>query len=767
MKDHLKLSLEIIETRYPNSGIILAGDFNKLDFKSTGKLFNLKPTINFPTRGANTLDQIFTNLKHFYNPAESGPPFGLSDHVTITMIPGNRVNLGPQKKSIKVRDKRPSKVASLGRFFLNVPWDHILSSSQSSDDKLIAFTEIINYGLNTIMPERTVKVHVNDRPWMTSHLKRLIQQRQKAFASDNKFMFKLLRNKVNRERKRCRKVYYKKKVSNLLDSKPKDWWREIKQLSGQNSTRKDLRSMIRLDAEISDEDLGNKINEAFISVMKDFSPLPEDFNLQTDNDEPITTSEETVAQLLRAISVSKASGPDELPNWVLKNFSDILAPAITIILNASFRECKVPKVWKMADVPPVPKEVNIFDFNKDLRPISLTSTLSKIAENIVINYELKPKLLKRMDPMQFGFIPGSNTTIALISMMHTWLAALDGTGSSVRVALLDYRKAFDLVDHNLLVAKLYNYEIKPTVVNWIADFLSGRTQRVKINSAYSNFLPVPAGIPQGTKIGPWLFLAMINDLRITESTTSNLWKFADDTSLSEVIPKDGVSSLQNNVEEVSKWSKDNNFQLNSGKCKELRINFTTQPSIAAPIQINGKQVETVKSAKILGVTLTDDLKWNKHVGQIVEKASKRLYLLRQLKRAEVENVSLYKFYTVCIRSIVEYACQVFHSNLPKYLSNEIESIQKRALRIIHPDLSYSQALKSSKLETLYDRREGLCMKLFSSIEANNDHKLKELIPPKNSPTINLRSNRKYNLPMMHTDRFRKSFVPYCASKSML
>ena len=512
MKEYLKSSLETIETCYPNSGIVLAGDFNQLDFKSTAKLFNLKPAIIFPTRGSNTLDQIFTNLKKFYNPAESGPPFGLSDHVTITMHPAKRVNLRPQKTTIKVRDKRPSKVASLGRFFSNIPWENILSPLQSSDDKLSIFTEIINYGLNIIMPERPIKVNPNDRPWMTSHLKRLILQRQKAFALGNNFLFKLLRNKVNRERKRCRKVYYKKKVSNLLDSKPKNWWREVKQLSGQQSTQPDLRSMIRFDVEDSDEILGNRINEAFISVMKDFPPLPDDFNIPIDNDEPISVSETTVERLLRAISASKASGPDELPNWVLKSFSVILAPAITDIFNASFREGRVPKIWKMADVPPAPKTKNITDFNKDLRPISLTSTLSKIAENIIIEYELKSKLLRKMDPKQYGFIPGSNTTLALISMMHTWLAALDGTGATVRVALLDYRKAFDLVDHNLLIAKLSNYEIKPTVVNWIADFLRGRSQRVKINSMYSNFLQVPAGIPQGTKIGPWLFLAIINDL---------------------------------------------------------------------------------------------------------------------------------------------------------------------------------------------------------------------------------------------------------------
>jgi hypothetical protein len=154
---------------------------------------------------------------------------------------------------------------------------------------------------------------------------------------------------------------------------------------------------------------------------------------------------------------------------------------------------------------------------------------------------------------------------------------------------------------------------------------------------------------------------------------------ADDTSVSEVIPKDGVSSLADKVDEVNKWSNDNKFQLNPGKCKELRINFTTQSFTEEPLNINGKPFEIIKSVKVLGMIVTNDLKWNKHVSNTVEKASKRLYLLRQLKRAKVETRSLYKFYTAFIRSIVEYACQVLHSSLPNYLSMEIESIQKRAL----------------------------------------------------------------------------------------
>ena len=153
-----------------------------------------------------------------------------------------------------------------------------------------------------------------------------------------------------------------------------------------------------------------------------------------------------VARKLREISCARAGGPDDPPNWVLKGYADILAAPIAEILNISFSECRVPRVWKIADVPPLPKAPTIDDINKDLRPIFLTSTLSKVAEGFVINMDLKPVMLSVIDPSQFGFIPGSCTTFVLISMFHQWLRATDGTGSTVTTALLDFRKAFDLFD---------------------------------------------------------------------------------------------------------------------------------------------------------------------------------------------------------------------------------------------------------------------------------------------------------------------------------
>ena len=250
---------------------------------------------------------------------------------------------------------------------------------------------------------------------------------------------------------------------------------------------------------------------------------------------------------LLELNASRASGHDNLPNWVLKNFAYILAAPIADILNTSFLECKVPDARKLANVCPLPKASSICNINEDLRPISLTPTLSKVAESFIIDIALKPVLLAVIDPGQFGFIPGSSTTLALISMFHHWLRASDGTASTVRTILLDFRKAFDLVEPNILVAKLFSIGVKPTAVNWIIDFLRHRKQRVNLNNVVSDWLDVPAGVPQGTCLGPWLFLVLINDLKLPQESLP-MWKFGDDCTISEVIPPSKQSSPQQAVD---------------------------------------------------------------------------------------------------------------------------------------------------------------------------------------------------------------------------
>ena len=161
-----------------------------------------------------------------------------------------------------------------------------------------------------------------------------------------------------------------------------------------------------------------------------------------------------------------------------------------------------------------------------------------------------------------------------------------------------------------------------------------------------------------------------------------MWKFADDTTICNVFSNPDACSLQECVQHVAEWSKTNLFQLNPTNCKEMVICFKKHFPALDPVEVNGQSLERVSTAKILGVTFRNDLKWNDHVDLITSKAAKRVYFLRQLKRAEVNAKDLIGFYCSCIRSVLEYACQVFHCSLTNYLWHEIERIQKRAMHII-------------------------------------------------------------------------------------
>ena len=204
-------------------------------------------------------------------------------------------------------------------------------------------------------------------------------------------------------------------------------------------------------------------------------------------------------------------------------------------------------------------------------------------------------------------------------------------GSTTRVVLFDFRKAFDLIDHHVVARKLSSYDISRSISCSITDFLMDRKQRIKLSrDCFWEWEAIPAGVPQGTKLGPWLFLIMINDVSVADTI---LWKYVDETTLVESVSNNETSYMQLRVDELVRQSEADGFQLNESKCKELRISFSISGSSVDHITINDKQIEVVSSGKLLGVVVSYNLRWKVHLESICKKAATRLYFLKQLKRA--------------------------------------------------------------------------------------------------------------------------------------
>ena len=245
------------------------------------------------------------------------------------------------------------------------------------------------------------------------------------------------------------------------------------------------------------------------------------------------------------------------------------------------------------------------------------------------------------------------------------------------------------------------------LISWICSFLSGRRQAVKLLNSISEWMPVNAGVPQGTKLGPILFLIMINDLAIHSPLRSSHWKYVDDVTISEVTSLGEASSLQNGINCISQWPQQNNMNLNPKKCKIMTICPLKTKPVSPMLSINNLPLEAVSSYKVLGLTLCDTLNWNDNTNEIVSKGSKRLNILRVLKRAGVPPVDLVTIYSALVRSVLEYSSVVWAT----YLPHLPQAIQKRALRIVYPDLHYQQALAQANITSLEDRQAHLCLKV--------------------------------------------------------
>ena len=319
----------------------------------------------------------------------------------------------------------------------------------------------------------------------------------------------------------------------------------------------------------------------------------------------------------------------------------MIAPSLCKIFNKSLQLGSLPSDWKVANVVPVHKK-GAKDHVENYCPISLLSIVSKVFERCVLN-SIKDHLYQVISPKQLGFCTGRSCVTNLLEALDHIGSLLD-SGSQVYTIYLDMSKAFDKVSHRRLVHKLIQVGFGGNLLNWFCSYLSVRRHRVTVLGATSEDLPVTSGVPQGSILGPALFLLYVNDLPEDISSNSRVLMFADDTkAFREIKTLGDVSSLQKDIGKLTTWSQSSGLLFNEAKCKAQHITRKTKP-ILSSYKLNNTALELYAAEKDLSVWISKDLTWYKQVNEKSSRANKLLGYLKRNKRfilkTEVEFLSL-------------------------------------------------------------------------------------------------------------------------------
>ena len=566
--------------------------------------------------------------------------------------------------------------------------------------------------------------------------------------------------------KQCNKAsaeYLAKRVASDADTSRKTLYKFVKNSRTDNSG---VSTLVEDGLTCSSpKEKANALNRQFSSVfspISDFIPNLGPPKAPTIKD--IVITENGINKLLKATKVNKSSGPDDIPAKFLKETADELAPALTLLFQASLQQSKIPDDWRHARVSPLYKSgKNDRSAPANYRPISLTCLICKVMEHVVCSH-----LMNHLDnnkvltDFQHAFRKKRSCESQLILTVDEISQALKD-GKQVDCILLDFAKAFDKVSHKRLAAKLKNCGVDGSTLLWIQDFLNSRTQVVVVDGEESDVAPVTSGVPQGTVLGPALFLVYINDLPDGLSGTPRL--FADDCLLYRIIDTVGDAELlQQDLLQLESWEHLWAMEFAEDKCKVLTITLKQKRNIITKnYEIHNYILKRVDSADYLGITLDSKLNFNDHIASICKKAhSTRQFLQRTLSRCDKKSKS--QAYTTFVRPIVEYAASVWdphtcHAGQTKAL----DSVQNKAARFVQGDwrrtVSVSAMVQAHGWATLQERRARarMCMmhKIVYGLVAIPIH----LIPTKTQSTMVTRGARtKFDAPNPRIVARERSFM---------
>ena len=449
---------------------------------------------------------------------------------------------------------------------------------------------------------------------------------------------------------------------------------------------------------------------------------------------------------------------------VLRETAYLITPSLTYLFNLSLKTCTFPDEWKSAVVCPIFKNRGSRNNPSNYRPVSLLSAVGKTMDALqshsLTRYLVSQKIVS---DHQFGFLPGRSTTTQLVYLFDQWSRTLEQQ-NSMAVVFMDFMKAFDKVWHQGLIYKLAQMGVGRSALDWLRNYLSNRSISVRVGSSSSAKHSVTAGVPQGSHLGPILFLCFINDL--PDKTGHGTDIYADDTIIQHTLHapdiNDDLLSLQTSITAAETWASSWHGRFGHSKTALLPIGQLAETSVRASTpEVEGQPIILVKQHKHLGVVFSNQLDWSAHMMHLLSMGKRKAGFLRFMAR-ELPADLICRLYVSCVRPVLEYASPVWHGGITRQQAIALERIQASvARRVLKAPWRTPKQVLLERLQwpSLFWRRCVATTCLLHTLMHNPTSPLNQCLFPfaQSLSSYNLRKPRQLILPRLRTSRHLHSF----------
>ena len=760
-----------------------------LDFLTEQSLDDIiKTKTCFKCKNGTAIDLILTNYKCSFqhtNVLETG----LSDHhlMIYTMFKSTYYREPPKMKTYRCF-KKFSQEDFLRDLYFNLN-TNIFSYDYRN------FEAIFTSTLESYASIKQRVIRGNDKPFVSNKMRKeiMLRSRLKGIANKSKLpedysRYKVQRNKVVALNKKNKKEFF----SNLcLKTDQKNFWEACKPILSSKPTYTTEKINLERNGFVitDDHEVAKTLNENFINVvsklnlnrwksnkttcnekdpiekaLKMFSDHPSVLKIkatfQKENDFSFKhiTPIEILKQIKKLKTKKGVSGV--IPTHILQLAKDVCASKLADCFNTALNNSVFPNELKLADIIPCFKKKDPMD-PSNYRPISLLPVISKVFESI-IHEQLCSFMKNKLSKYLCGFRKGYSTQHTLLNMITKWQKCLDKKGGIVGTILMDLSKAYDCIDHNLIIAKLQAYGLSEKSLRFIHSYLTGRHQRVKVGNTYSEWLEIFFGVPQGSILGPILFNIFLNDLFLFIEETE-ICNFADDNTLfaCDTSLQNVLDRLKRDVDRVNAWFENNSMIANPDKFQIMFLGVKNPTDIS--LNICGTVISGTPQVELLGITIDHKLTFSNHVKILCKNANNKISALLRFR-----NMLNYKQTLVLVNCYILsyfYYCPIIWMFCNKREHNLIQRTHKRALKVLlnNFEADYPTLLKLGNSVSIHTKHlQALMVEIFKTKNSHNPEFMKEIFKQKNI-TYELRATELLTLVPTRTSTFGTRAISFKGS----